>query len=59
MISAGLPAAYSDTTLVVSTVVGPDGHFQATVPLSPGTNVITAAASGADATGWTQATVKS
>ena len=61
VISAGLSAASSDTTLVVSTVVGPDGHFQATVPLHPGTNVITAtaAASGGQATGWTQATVKS
>ena len=49
---------------MVSAAVGPDGHFQATVPLRPGTNVITAAASGADAaasgadgTGWTQTTV--
>jgi glucoamylase len=59
VISAGLSAASSDTTLVVSTVAGPDGHFQATVPLRPGTNVITAAAAGGQATGWTQATVKS
>ena len=47
VVSAGLSAASSDTTLVVSTVAGPDGHFLATVPLRPGTNVITAAADGA------------
>ena len=58
VISAGLSAGSSDTTLVVSTAVGPDGHFRATVPLRPGTNVITATAAGADATGWTQTTVK-
>ena len=59
VISAGQPAASSDTTAVASTVAGADGHYRVTVPLSPGTNVITATASGADATGWTQATVKS
>ena len=59
VISAGQPTASSDTTAVVSAVAGPDGHFRATVPLRPGTNVITATASRADATGWTQATVKS
>ena len=45
VISAGQPTASSDTTAVVSTVAGPDGHFRATVPLRPGTNVITATAS--------------
>ena len=61
VISAGLSAASSASTLVVSTVAGPDGHFRATVPLRPGANVITAAAAaaGGQATGWTQATVKS
>jgi hypothetical protein len=59
VISAGQPTASSDTTAVVSTVSGADGHFRVNVPLRPGTNVITATASGADATGWTQATVKS
>ena len=59
VISAGLPTASSDTTAVAGTVAGADGHFRVTVPLRPGTNVITATASGADATGWTQATVKS
>jgi hypothetical protein len=44
---------------VVSADVDQDGHFRATVPLHPGTNVITTTASGVDATGWTQATVKS
>jgi glucoamylase len=59
VISAGQATASSDTTAVVSTVAGADGHFRVTVPLRPGTNVITTTASGADATGWTQATVKS
>jgi hypothetical protein len=60
VISAGQPTASSDTSVVVSTVAGPDGRFRATVPLRPGTNVITAAvADGAHATGWAQATVKS
>jgi glucan 1,4-alpha-glucosidase len=59
VISAGLPTASSDTTAVASTVAGADGHFRVTVPLRPGTNVITATASGADASGWTQATVTS
>jgi GH15 family glucan-1,4-alpha-glucosidase len=59
VISAGQPTASSDTTAVVSTVAGADGHFRVTVPLRPGTNVITTTASGADATGWTQATVTS
>jgi hypothetical protein len=59
VISAGQPTASGDTTAVVSAVAGPDGHFRATVPLRPGTNVITATASRADATGWTQTTVKS
>ena len=44
---------------MVSAGVGQDGHFRAAAPLHPGTNVITTTASGADATGWTQATVKS
>ena len=60
VISAGLSAASSDTTLVVSTVAGPDGHFQATVPLRAGTSVITAAVEhGAHATGWAQVSVTS
>ena len=59
MISAGEAAGSGDTTAVVSAVAGPDGHFRVTAPLGPGTNVITTTASGADATGWTQATVKS
>ena len=60
VVSAGQPTASSDTSAVVSTVAGPDGHFRATVPLRPGTNVITATASGGShATGWTQVTVKS
>jgi glucoamylase len=59
VISAGQPTASSDTTAVASTVAGADGHFRVTVPLRPGINVITATASGADATGWTQATVTS
>ena len=59
MISAGQPTASSDTTAAASTVAGADGHFRVTVPLRPGTNVITATASGPDATGWTQATVTS
>jgi hypothetical protein len=59
VISAGEATGSGDTTAVVSAGVGQDGHFQATVPLHPGTNVITTTASGADATGWTQATVKS
>ena len=43
-----------------STVAGADGHFRVTVPLRAGINVITATAThGTDATGWTQATVKS
>jgi hypothetical protein len=46
--------------VVVSTMADPDGHFRATVPLRAETNVITATATpGTDATGWTQATVKS
>jgi hypothetical protein len=54
------PTASSDTSVVVSAVAGPDGHFRATVPLRVGTNVITAAVvHGAHATGWAQATVKS
>jgi hypothetical protein len=44
---------------VAASPFGPDGHFQATVPLRPGTNVITAAVAGGQATEWTQATVKS
>jgi hypothetical protein len=40
-------------------MAGADGHFRVTVPLRPGTNVITATARGADATGWTQTTAKS
>ena len=42
VISAGQPTASSDTSVVVSAVAGPDGHFRATVPLRAGTNVITA-----------------
>ena len=60
VISTGEPTASSDTSLVVSTVAGPDGHFRAIVPLGAGTNVITATAThGTDATGWTQVTVRS
>jgi glucoamylase len=60
VISAGQPTASSDTTVVVSAVTGPDGHFRATVPLRTGTNVITAAGSdGAHATGWAQVSVTS
>jgi glucan 1,4-alpha-glucosidase len=60
VVSAGQSTASSDTTVVVSAVAGPDGHFRATVPLQAGTNVITAAvAHGADATGWAQVSVKS
>jgi glucan 1,4-alpha-glucosidase len=60
VISAGQSTASSDTTVVVSAVTGPDGHFRATVPLRAGTNVITAAGSdGAHATGWAQVSVTS
>jgi glucoamylase len=60
VIAAGQPTASSDTTVVVSAVTGPDGHFRATVPLRAGTNVITAAGSdGAHATGWAQVSVTS
>ena len=59
MISAGQPAASSDTTAVASTVAGADGHYRVTVPLRPGTNVIRAASSIGTASGWAQATVKS
>jgi len=59
VISAGEATGSGDTTAVVSAVAGPDGHFRVIVPLRPVTNVITTTASGADATGWTQATVKS
>jgi hypothetical protein len=59
VISAGQPTASSDTSVVVSAVAGPDGHFRATVPLRTGTNIVTATASAASATGWTQATVQS
>jgi glucoamylase len=60
VIAAGQPTASSDTTVVVSAVTGPDGHFRATVPLHGGTNVITAAGSdGAHATGWAQVSVTS
>ena len=60
VISAGQPTASSDTSVVVSAVAGPDGHFRATVPLHGGTNVITAAGSdGAHATGWAQVSVTS
>jgi hypothetical protein len=59
VIAAGQPKASRDTTVVVSATAGADGHFRATVPLHPGTNVITAAvARGAHATGWAQVTVK-
>jgi hypothetical protein len=60
VISAGQPTASSDTSVVVSVVAGPDGHFRVTVPLRAGTNVITAAGSaGAHATGWAQVSVTS
>ena len=59
VISAGQPAASSDTTAVASTVAGADGHYRVTLPLRPGTNVITAASSSGTASGWAQATVKS
>jgi hypothetical protein len=60
VISAGRPTASSDTSVVVSAVAGPEGHFRATVPLRAGTDVITAAvADGAHATGWAQVSVKS
>jgi hypothetical protein len=59
VIAAAQPGASGDATIVVSATVGADGHFRITVPLRPGTNVITAAvARGARATGWAQATVK-
>jgi hypothetical protein len=60
VISAGQPTASSDTSVVVSAVAGPDGHFEATVPLRAGTNLITAAVTdGAHATGWAQVSVQS
>jgi glucoamylase len=57
VIAAGQVTASSDTTAVVSTVTGADGHFRATVPLRPGANVITATTSSGPASGWAQATV--
>ena len=60
VISAGQPTASSDTSVVVSAAAGPDAHFQATVPLRAGTNVITVTAThGTDSTGWAQVSVKS
>ena len=47
VISAGQPAASSDTTVVVTAVADATGHFQATVPTAPGTIVITATAAPA------------
>jgi hypothetical protein len=58
VIAADQPKASGDTTVVVSATAGADGHFRATVPLRPGTNVITAAATRGQATGWSQATVQ-
>src|SRR5690242_11850083 len=59
VIAAGQPAASGDATVVVSATADADGHFQVSVPLRPGPNVITAAvAQGTHATGWAQATVK-
>jgi glucan 1,4-alpha-glucosidase len=56
VIAAGQPKASSDTTAVVSATAGADGHFRVTVPLRPGTNVVTAAAArGTRTTGWAQA----
>jgi hypothetical protein len=57
VIAAGQVTASSDTTAVVSTVTGADGHFRATVPLRPGANVITATTSSGPASGWAQVTV--
>jgi hypothetical protein len=60
MISAGQTTASSDTSVVVSAVAGPDGHFRVTVPLRAGTNIITAAVvQEAHVTGWAQVSIKS
>jgi glucan 1,4-alpha-glucosidase len=58
VIAADQPKASGDTTIVVRATAGADGRFRATVPLRPGTSVITAAAARGQATGWSQATVQ-
>ncbi len=58
VIAADQPTGSGDTTVVVRATAGPDGRFRATLPLRPGTSVITAAAARGQATGWSQVTVQ-
>ncbi len=58
VISAGQVQAAGDATVVVRVTAGADGHFRVTVPARTGANVVTAAVTGAGATGQAQVMVK-
>ncbi|MBV8217327.1 MAG: hypothetical protein JO325_02595, partial [Solirubrobacterales bacterium] len=57
-VGAGQPNSSTDSVDVATTVAGPGGDFQVTVPTPSGPNVITATATlGGHGTGWTQVAV--
>jgi len=58
VVGAGQPGSSTDSVNVATAVAGSNGAFQATVPMAPGSNVITATSTVGDhATGWAQVTV--